>query len=84
MSQLVEKIGTFEQYPSIDIPFHILGGYAIAHAIDTISNKTSTVSSVMLRTLLIGVAWEVYELMRGLEQTGFTPASGKDIIMDMV
>jgi hypothetical protein len=22
--------------------------------------------------------------MRGLDQTGFTPASGKDIIMDMV
>jgi hypothetical protein len=38
----------------------------------------------MARTLIIGVAWEVYELMRGLEQTGFTPASGKDIIMDMV
>ena len=84
MSQLVEKIGTFEQYPWIDIPFHILGGYVIAHAIDTISNKTGTVSSIMARTLIIGVAWEVYELMHGLEQTGFTPASGKDIIMDMV
>lgn len=83
-SQVLEKLGAFDTYPAIDIPFHFLWGVSAAYAVDTITNHKLKVNQILAGTFAIGVAWEFYEVWRGLPDTGLTPNTLQDIIMDML
>jgi len=81
----------FFYHPWLDIPFHLGGGFLIGLfyyniTLRTGADITSTAGAFFLLglSLVIGVAWEVLELLFGLNKVFGTENVMVDTIMDLI
>ena len=89
--------GLYFQYPWYDIPMHILGGIVLGLFIYQISNgvrvrkmlKPLSLSQMIIVVLLIGVSWEIFEIVFNLLNKPFGSAkyivdTVKDLLDDII
>lgn len=81
------------KYLWLDIPMHVLGGVACALFFSILpffdirmSERYGTVQWYLAFTLVVGVAWELFEAVAGisLEEPGFMFDTATDLSMDVL
>ena len=80
------------QYPWLDIPVHILGGIVVAFAFllvpsfyPEIAQRYMTLPWILVGVLIIGLSWELFEIMLGIPliEKNFEADMVLDLCMDL-
>jgi len=89
---LISK-GWYYQYPHVDMPMHLLGGFvgalaayaAIVTVVDVSVSAEKSLVGIMLAVLAIVIGWEVFEHIWGItEDAGLSLDTMSDMLFGLV